>query len=91
MLLRACACLSATYPKKVVPLHAQQSFDVELKPWGLQPLVASLPVPNSAKSLSAFNDFKSLPALHAVKSLSALHDVKSLPALHGVKSLSGLL
>ena len=72
MLLRACACLSATYPKNLVPLHAQQSFDGELKPWELQPLVTSLPASNSVKSLSAFSDVKSLPALNRVKSLSGL-------------------
>ncbi len=61
-----------TCPNILVPLHAQLSIDGELKLWGLQPLVASLPVSNSVKSLSAFNDVKSLPALHGVKSLSAL-------------------
>ena len=72
MLSRACACLSATYPKHLVPLHAQQYFDGELKPWELQPMVASLPASNTVKSLSAFNDVNFLPALHGLKSLSGL-------------------
>ena len=75
----------------LVPLLAQQSFDGELKPWVLQPVLTSLPASISVKSLSAFNDVKSLPALNSFKSLSAFTDAQFLPALHGVNSVSGLL